>query len=195
MRIVAIEHVTLDGVMQAPGRADEDTRGGFEHGGWAFAGDRATDPDIGAAMSAPMANSDGLLLGRRTYDDLLQSWNDKGGPFKNALNNATKYVVSTTYTDPLPWPNSTIIGTNLVEEVGELRRRPGGEVHILGSGQLLATLFANELVDELLLVIHPMTLGTGRSLFPDGMHAAFDLVDARPSATGTIIATYRSRST
>lgn len=90
MRVVAIEHVTLDGVMQAPGRADEDTRGGFGHGGWAVAGDRAEDLDLGAAPGARMAESDGLLLGRRTYNDLLRSWNDRGGPFKDALNDAAK---------------------------------------------------------------------------------------------------------
>lgn len=195
MRVVAVEHVTLDGVMQAPGRADEDTSGGFEHGGWAVAGDGAEDPDIGAAMAARMAESDGLLLGRRTYDDLLRSWNDRGGPFKDALNEAAKYVVSTTLTDPLPWPSSTLIGANVVEEVEQLRRRPGREIHILGSGQLLETLFTNGLVDELLLVIHPIALGAGRRLFPDGIPTAFDLVDAHSSATGAIIATYCSRST
>ena len=195
MRVGAIEHVTLDGVMQAPGRADEDTRGGFEHGGWAFAGDGPQDPDIGAAMGARMAESDGLLLGRRTYDDLLRSWNERGGPFKDALMDAAKYVVSTTLIDPLPWPNSILIGANVVEAVERLRRRPGREIHTLGSGQLLETLFANGLVDELLLVIHPITLGAGRRLFPDGIPTAFDLVDAHPSATGAIIATYHTRST
>ncbi len=195
MRVVAIEHVTLDGVMQAPGRADEDPRGGFDHGGWAVAGDRAEDPDIGAAMGARMAESDGLLLGRRTYDDLLRSWNDRGGPFKDALNHAAKYVVSTTLPDPPPWPNSTLIAANVVAEVERLRRRPGRELHVLGSGQLLEMLFAHRLVDELLLVIHPITLGSGRRLFPGGIHTAFDLVDARPSVTGALIATYRTRST
>lgn len=195
MRVVAIEHVTLDGVMQAPGRPDEDTRGGFEHGGWAVAGDLAADPDIGAAMGTRMAESDALLLGRLTYEDLLRSWNEQGGPFKDALNNTTKYVASTTLTDPLPWPNSTLIGGDVADEVEQLRRRPGREIHILGSGQLLETLFANGLVDALLLLIHPITLGTGRRLFPDGVHTKFDLVDAHPSATGVIIATYRSSST
>lgn len=195
MRVVAIEHVTLDGVMQAPGRADEDTSGGFDHGGWAVAGDRAADPDIDAAMAARMAESDGLLLGRRTYDDLLRSWNDRGGPFKDALNEAAKYVVSRTRTDPLPWPNSMLIGANVVEAIRRLRRHPGRELHTLGSGKLLETLLANDLVDELLLVIHPITLGAGRRLFPDGIPTAFDLVDAHPSATGALIATYRTRST
>lgn len=195
MRVVAIEHVTLDGVMQAPGRADEDTRGGFEHGGWAVAGDGAEDPDIGAAMGARMAEGDGLLLGRRTYDDLLRSWSERGGPFKDALMDAAKYVVSTTLTDPLPWPNSTLIGANVVEAVERLRRCPGREIHILASGQLLEALFANGLVDDLLLVIHPVALGAGRRLFPDGIHTAFDLVDSQPSATGAVIARYCSRST
>lgn len=195
MRVVAIEHMTLDGVMQAPGRSDEDTRGGFEHGGWAVTPHVAADPDIGAAMGASMAESDALLLGRRTYEDLLRSWNERGGPFKDALNNTTKYVASKTLSDPLPWPNSTLIGTDIVEEVEQLRRRPGREIHILGSGQLLAPLFANGLVDALLLLIHPLTLGTGRRLFPADVHTKFDLVEAHSSATGVIVATYRSSST
>lgn len=195
MRVVAIEHVTLDGVMQAPGRPDEDTRGGFAHGGWAVAGDVAADPDIGAAMGARMAESEALLLGRLTYEDLLRSWNEQGGPFKDALNGTTKYVASTTLAEPLPWPNSILIGRNVTDEVQQLRRRPGREIHVLGSGQLLETLFANGLVDALLLLIHPITLGIGRRLFPDGVHTKFDLAEAHPSATGVIIATYRSSST
>ena len=117
MRIVAIDHLTLDGVMQAPGRADEDTRDGFAHGGWASAAMNAPDPPIAAAMGARMAASDGLLLGRRTYDDLLASWNARGGPFKDALNDSPKYVASTQHSDPPPWPNTTWLGPDVGADV------------------------------------------------------------------------------
>src|SRR5262245_61367165 len=133
MRIVVINHLTLDGVMQAPGRPDEDTRDGFAHGGWASAASGSPDPVIDAAMGARMAESDGLLLGRRTYEDLLAHWNAEGGPFKDALNHASKYVASTTLAEPLPWPNSTLLG-DVVAEVGELRARPGRDLHVMGSG-------------------------------------------------------------
>lgn len=190
MRIVAIEHVTLDGVMQAPGRSDEDPRDGFHHGGWASVA--AEDPDVGSALGARMAESDGLLLGRRTYEDLLAFWNDQGGPFKDALNSARKFVASTTLTEPLRWPNSTLIGTEVVDEVGALRARPGRELHVLGSGALLQTLLRHRLIDELLLLVHPTALGHGRRLFADGTDARFDLIEARPTTSGVIIARYET---
>src|SRR5215510_4585470 len=153
MRLVVINHVTLDGVMQGPGRTDEDTRDGFDRGGWAGAG--ASDPAIGAAMGAHMARSDGLVLGRRSYEDMLASWNAQGGPFKDALNNARKYVASTTLSEPLPWPNSTLLGPDVIAAVGELKARPGRELHIMGSGRLIDALMQHQLVDELLLIVHP----------------------------------------
>jgi dihydrofolate reductase len=193
MRLVVINHLTLDGVMQAPGRADEDTRDGFEHGGWASASIDAPDQAVGAAMGARMAESDGLLLGRRTYEDLLASWNAQGGPFKDALNEAPKYVASTTLTDPLPWPNSTLLGADLRAAVTELKARPGRDLHILGSGQLIETLVHDHLVDEFLLIIHPLVVGRGRRLFPDpGTYTSLELVDAAPTTSGIIIANYRS---
>jgi dihydrofolate reductase len=195
MRITVINHLTLDGVMQAPGRADEDTRDGFDHGGWASAAIDAPDPRIGEAMGARMAQSDGLLLGRRTYEDLLASWNAQGGPFKDALNNAPKYIASTTLAEPLPWPNSTLLGDDVVADVRELKARPGRELHIMGSGQLIHTLMQHRLVDEFLLLIHPIVLGRGRRLFPDdGTYTSLDLVDAQPTTSGVIIATYRTAS-
>ena len=193
MRIVVINHLTLDGVMQAPGRANEDTRGGFDDGGWASRAIDTPDPEIGAAMGARMAESDGLLLGRRTYEDLLASWNAQGGPFKDALNNAPKYVASTTLTEPLPWPNSTLLGSDIAANVSELRGRPGRELHILGSGQLIATLMRHHLVDEFLLMIHPIVLGRGRRLFADdSTSTTLELVEAKPASSGVIIASYRT---
>jgi dihydrofolate reductase len=193
MKIVVMNNVTLDGVMQAPGRADEDTRGGFAHGGWASQNIDEPDPEIGAAMGVRIAQSDGLLLGRRTYEDLLSTWNSRGGMFKDALNAARKYVVSQTLTDPLPWPNSTLVSGNVVDAVAELRSRPGRELHIMGSGQLIETLVAHQLVDEFLLLIFPVVLGSGRHLFSGDTYMELDLVDAKATGSGVVIATFRRK--
>jgi len=194
VKIVVMNNVTLDGVMQAPGRADEDTRGGFAHGGWASQNIDEPDPEIGAAMGARMSQSDGLLLGRRTYEDLLTTWNSRGGMFKDALNAAKKYVVSQTLTDPLPWPNSTLVAGNVVDAVAELRSRPGRELHIMGSGQLIETLVAHQLVDEFLLMIFPVILGCGRQLFSGHTYMELDLVDAKATRSGVVIATFQRKS-
>jgi dihydrofolate reductase len=190
VRIVVINHVTLDGVMQAPGRADEDVRGGFEHGGWATPFDDAV---MGEAMGARLARSGGLLLGRRTYEDVLGYWNTRpDSPFMDALNNATKYVASTTLAEPLPWPNSTLLQGDVGEAVGELRARPGGDLHILGSGALIQSLLHRDLIDEYMLTIHPLVLGSGRRLFADGgKPLELRLVDSTTTTTGVVIATYR----
>jgi dihydrofolate reductase len=194
MKIVIMNNVTLDGVMQAPGRADEDTRGDFAYGGWASQNIDAPDPEIGAAMGVRMSQSDGLLFGRRTYVDLMTTWNARGGMFKDALNAAQKYVVSRTLTDPLPWPNSTLLAGNVVDAVTELRSRPGRELHVMGSGQLIDTLLAHQLVDELLLMTFPLVLGTGRRLFSGDTYAQLDLVEAKATQSGVVIATYRTKS-
>jgi dihydrofolate reductase len=191
MKIVVMNNVTLDGVMQAPGRADEDTRGGFVHGGWAALNIDEPDPEIGAAIGARMAQSDGLLFGRRTYKDLLSTWNNRGGMFKDALNAAQKYVVSHTLTDPLPWPNSTLLAGNVVDAVTELRSRPGRELHVMGSGQLMETLVAHQLVDEFLLMIFPVVLGGGRRLFSGNTYMELTLVDAKATPSGVLIATFQ----
>jgi dihydrofolate reductase len=193
MRLVVINHLTLDGVMQGPGHPEEDTRDGFDLGGWASAAIASPDPAIGAAMGARMAESDGLLLGRRSYEELLASWNAQGGPFKDALNNASKYVASTTLTEPLPWPNSTRLGPDVVAAVTELKARPGRELHMLGSGELIGTLMEHHLVDEFLLMIHPVVLGRGRRLFAGDTPTSLELVEATPTAGGVVIATYRCR--
>jgi dihydrofolate reductase len=194
VKVVVMNNVTLDGVMQAPGRADEDTRGGFAHGGWASHNIDEPDHEIGVAMGVRMSQSDGLLLGRRTYEDLLTTWNTRGGMFKDALIAAQKYVVSQTLTDPLPWPNSTLLGGNVVDAVTELRSRPGRELHIMGSGQLIDTLIAHQLVDEFLLMIFPLVLGSGRRLFSGETYMGLDLVGATATRSGVVIATFRSNS-
>jgi dihydrofolate reductase len=195
MKIVVMNNVTLDGVFQAPGRADEDTRGGFTRGGWASQNISEPDPEIGAAIGARMSQSDGLLLGRRTYEDLMTTWNARGGMFKDALNAAQKYVVSQKLSDPLPWPNSALIAGNVVEAVNELRSRPGRELHVMGSGRLIETLMAHQLVDELLLMVYPVVLGSGRRLFTGDTYVELDLLDAKVTRTGVMIATYCAKST
>jgi dihydrofolate reductase len=188
-RVVVINHVTLDGVMQGPGRPDEDTRGGFEHGGWAQAGN---DEVIGEALGARMAESGGLLLGRRSYEDMLSYWNTQDSPFKDALNVAPKYIASRTLREPLPWPNSTLLAGDAADAVAELKEEPGNDLHIMGSGELIRSLMALGLIDEYLLMIHPLVLGLGRRLFGDGVRTSkLRLVEAKPTTTGVLIATYQ----
>ena len=187
-----MNHMTLDGVMQGPGRADEDTRDGFTQGGW---GHRSVTPDdaVGKAMGERMAAGGGLagwLFGRRTYEELLASWNAQGGPFKDALNNSPKYVASTTLKEPLPWPNSTLLGGDIVHALRALKARSGGVLAIMGSGVLIGSLMAAHLIDEYLLMIHPLVLGTGRRLFPGGVHVSLRPTDSVTTATGVLIATY-----
>lgn len=195
-RIVVMNHVTLDGVMQGPGRADEDTRGGFTQGGW---GRRSATPDdaTGKAMGERMAAGGGLagwLFGRRTYEDLLASWNARGGPFRDALNNSAKYVVSTTLKEPLPWPNSTLLRGDIADVLRALKAQSGGVLAIMGSGVLIGSLMAANLIDEYLLMIHPLVLGTGRRLFPADVHVSLRLADSATTATGVVIATYEPTS-
>ena len=189
MRVVVINHLTLDGVMQAPGRREEDTRDGFELGGWAG---RNVDDVVNAAMGARMPRSGGLLLGRRSYEDMLSYWNTQDSPFKDMLNSAPKYVASRTRREPLPWPNSTLLNADVADAVAQLRLQPGGDLNVMGSGELIQTLMRHDLIDEYLLLIHPLVLGAGRRLFGDsGPPASLRLVDSTVSTTGVLIATYQ----
>jgi dihydrofolate reductase len=191
VRIVVINHVTLDGVMQAPGRPDEDTRDGFEHGGWAAKS--SDDPDIRRAIGEQMAESGGLLLGRRTYEDLLSYWNAQtDSEFAEPLNRAAKYVASRTLREPLAWPNSTLLEGDAANAVAKLKATPGKDLQILGSGALIQSLIARDLIDEYTLMIYPLVLGSGRRLFPDGAFSPLRLVDgATTTTTGVIIAKYQ----
>jgi len=191
-RIVVMNHVTLDGVMQGPARADEDTREGFTQGGWA---QRSVAPDdaTGRAMGERMAAGGGLagwLFGRRTYQEVLATWNARGGPFRDALNNTPKYVVSDTLTEPLPWPNSTPLRRDAVDALRALKARASGVLAIMGSGELIGSLMAADLIDEYLLMIHPLVLGTGRRLFPAGVHVSLRLTGSTATASGVVIGTY-----
>ena len=190
MRIVVINHLTLDGVMQAPGRPDEDIRGGFSHGGWAIAAnDDAMIRAIGERMAIP---GGGLLLGRRSYEDMLSTWNARGGPFKDGLNNAQKYVVSSSSATRLDWPNSTLVHGDVPARMAELKQKPGGNLVIMGSGQLVRSLLPHGLIDEFLLMIHPLVLGSGQRLFEHGENVSrLKLVDSTVTATGVILATYQ----
>jgi dihydrofolate reductase len=192
MRIVVVNHLTLDGVMQAPGRPDEDSRGNFPHGGWALAGnDPAMFAAIGARMSAP---DSALLLGRRSYDDMLTTWNARGGPFKDGLNHMPKYVASTNPNMQLPWPNSTLLHGDIPAALAALKQRPGGNLVIMGSGALIRSLLPHALIDEFFLMIHPLVLGAGQRLFDqddrDDRPTRLKLTESTATSTGVILATY-----
>lgn len=189
-KIYVIDHLTLDGVMQAPGRPDEDTRGDFTHGGWAAA---RQDQVMGERLGQAMAAGGPLLLGRRTYEDFASYWpRQQDNPYTEVLNRAEKYVVSTTLAEPLPWQNSTLLAGDAAESVAELKSKPGADLCVMGSGALVRTLLRHGLVDELLLMIHPIVLGTGRRLFDDAISPVpLELADSITTTKGVILATYR----
>ena len=189
-KVVVNVSLTLDGVMQAPGRADEDTRGGFQHGGWAIP---YFDPVMAGVAAEGMAKMPALLLGRRTYEDFYSVWpNRTDNPFTEVLNKSQKYVASTTLKEPLPWVNSTLLSGDAVAEVSKLKEQENKDLAVLGSGELIRSLMSHNLIDEYVLSIHPLVLGSGRRLFADsGRLAALRLIDSKTTSTGVVIATYR----
>jgi dihydrofolate reductase len=191
--VVVFTSVTLDGVMQSPGRPDEDTRGGFEHGGW---GQPYSDPVMASVATEDMAGTGSILLGRRTYEDFYSFWpHQTDNPYTEVLDNTRKYVASTTLREPLPWRNSTLLEGDAAEAVAALKRRQDKDMVVLGSGELVQALMRRNLVDRYVLLIHPLVLGTGRRLFPDGgAPATLRLVDSRTTTTGVVIATYRQEA-
>lgn len=188
-RIVAFIHLTLDGVMQAPARPDEDTRRGFRRGGWASGYD---DPVMARAVGESMGTTGAILLGRRTYEDFYNVWPKRtDNPFTPVLNNTLKYVASRTLTEPLPWMNSKLLSGNAEDSVAALRAESGKAIIILGSGLLVQSLLRRQLIDELMLMIHPIVLGSGRRLFAeDGTFAALKLEQATPTTKGVVITRY-----
>lgn len=194
MRVVVLNHLTLDGVMQGPGRADEDTRGGFTRGGWAIP---SGDEVMGRKLGQWTGRTDGgLLLGHRSYEGMLGAWNERGGPFKEALNAAPKYVVSRNPSTTLQWPNSTLLHGEIPAAVEELKRSQAGDLVIMGSGQLIRSLLPHGLIDEYLLLIHPLVLGSGQRLFEhDDQLLQLRLLECVPTTTGVIIATYQPAGT
>ena len=187
-RLTAVNNVTLDGVMQAPGRPDEDTRGGFAHGGWAAP---YFDAVMGEVMGAHMAKPGSIVLGRRTYEDFASYWPEQtDNPFTPVLNERRKYVASTTLREPLPWMNSTLLEGDAAQAVARLKAESDDDLVVLGSGELIRSI--RDLVDEYVLSIHPLVLGSGRRLFPDdGTTARLRLADSTTTTTGVIIATYQ----
>jgi dihydrofolate reductase len=191
--IIVFESVTLDGVMQAPGRPDEDRRDGFRHGGW---GTPYADPALSrmAMESTASTGGGGLLLGRRTYEDFYAVWHGRndGNPFTPVLDNSQKYVASTTLREPLPWINSTLLQGDVPGAVAELKAQLGKDIVVLGSGELVRTLMEHKLVDRYVLLIHPLVLGSGRRLFAEGSaFAALRLIDVKTSNTGVLMAIYQ----
>lgn len=187
--IIVAEFITLDGVIQAPGGADEDTEGGFTYGGW-------TQPywhdDIGAHFFQAMSLADALLLGRKT-------WQIHGGafepmaddPFADAMNNIRKYVVSTTLKSASAWRNSTLIRDNVVEAVRRLKQEAGKNILVDGSSVLTHVLAQNDLVDEYSLHVYPLVLGGGKRLYPEGKRLNLTLVETSPLPTGVVFMRYR----
>ena len=188
-KLVVMENLSLDGVMQAPGRADEDRRGRFEHGGWAIP---YRDAVMGQVMAGGMTQVGPLLFGRRTYEDFFKAWHGRtDNPFSPVLEAAPKYVASTTLAEPLPWNNSTLLTGDAARAVEALKQGAERDILLMGSGVLAETLLQNDLVDEYVLLIHPLVLGTGRRLFADaGKLSALRLIDATPTTTGVVIARY-----
>ena len=196
MRVLVSEFMSLDGIVQAPGGKDEDTRGGFRHGGWSF---EFFDPEVmGAVVNEYAERCEVLLQGRRTYQVSAAAWPERGGdPFSDWINGAQKYVVSDTLSETdLTWTPTTIIrGNELVNKVSALRDRPGGDIYVYGSLSVVGALLKEGLVDELVLMIEPITLGGGKTLFPsDGEARKFELISAQTANTGVQICRYRPRS-
>ena len=196
-RIIVTNNVTLDGVMQAPARPDEDTRGGFTHGGWAVPyTDEVMGRVMGERMAQGMTKGGGLLLGRRTYENFYAVWpNRTNNPYTPVLNNTQKYVASNTLQGPLPWKNSTLLKGDVVAAVARLKEQSDKDLGILGSGELIQSLMRHNLIDEFVLLIFPLVLGSGRRLFPDGgALAKLQLVSTVTTPKGVVIATYRTAS-
>jgi dihydrofolate reductase len=189
-RLVVNENLTIDGVMQSPADPNEDRRDGFEHGGWA---PPYFDQVMGDVAAEGMAKGGAMLFGRRTFEQFASFWSTQpdDNPFAAVLNNRQKYVASRTLEEPLSWRNSTLLQGDAMEAVAKLKEQPDDLV-VLGSGELVRSLMRANLVDEYVLLIHPLVLGSGRRLFPDGgPSAALRLVDTKTTTTGVVIATYQ----
>lgn len=187
-KLTVFNSLTLDGVMQAPGDPDEDRRDNFEFGGWAL-------PYHDAVMASKAADGMGeqpdLLLGRRTYESFYAAWAGRDdNPYSAALTAATKYVPSRTLAEPLPWENTVLLPGDARKTVALLKAEEGNDLLLMGSGHLLQSLVPSGLVDTYVLLIHPLTLGTGRRMFVEGMQSSLELQDVQPTTTGVVMATY-----
>ena len=193
--IEVVNHVTLDGVMQAPAHPDEDRRGGFERGGWAT---DYFDEVQGEYMNARMSSGGGrLLLGRWTYEKFEDAWlkQPEDNPIRQVLTKSTKYVVSRSPRE-LAWENSVLLEGDAVERVADLKAKEEGNIVILGSGELIHALLPHGLIDAFLLTLHPLVLGSGLRLWPDdGTATSFRLVESKPTTTGVLITRYERAGT
>ena len=193
MKLTTMTQVTVDGVMQGNGGvSEEDRRSGFERGGWAMG---VFDNETMTFITQTYQRADAFLFGRRTYDVFARSWGVieemRAHPIGVALNETPKYVASTTLTEP-SWANTTVLSGDLTAAIGELKAKSSGELQVHGSGALIRWLLANDLVDEMTLVIVPVVVGQGMRLFPDsGPDIALDLVDSRADSKGVTIQVYR----
>ena len=187
--IVVAEFVTLDNVIQAPGGAEEDTEGGFTHGGWTWP---FWHDDIGTHFMQAMSQSDAMLLGRKTWQIHGGAFEPMaaGDPFGDIMNAVPKYVVSTTLKTASAWRNSTLISGNVVEEIRALKAQPGKNIVMDGSSVLVHTLIEHDLVDEYSLHVYPLVLGGGKKLFPDGRRINLRLLEATPLPTGVVYMRY-----
>lgn len=187
--LIVSEFITLDGVIQAPGGADEDTDGGFTHGGW-------THPywhdDIGAHFDDAISQADAFLLGRKTWQIHGTAFEAMAGdPFADIFNSIHKYVVSTTLPSAAAWRNSTLIRDNVIETIRQLKQQPGKNILMDGSSVLAQTLAQHDLIDEYRLHVYPLVLGSGKRLYPTGKRLNFTLVEASPLPTGVVYMRYR----
>ncbi|MEF3405482.1 dihydrofolate reductase family protein [Agromyces sp. CCNWLW203] len=193
-RITVTNNISLDGVMQAPMSPEEDTRGGFTLGGWALGAN--ADPELGAEMAKGMANTGAMLFGHRTYDHMAAYWPHQtdGNPFTEHLNRTEKYVVTRDPSLELDWQHSTVVAGDAVQTVAELKATDDGDLSILGSGELVRALANAGLIDEYVLIVHPLVLGSGQRLF-DGVHQELTLVSSMTTGTGITLARYAPRET
>ena len=188
MKLTTITHVSVDGVMQGLGGAEEDRRGGFERGGWALP---LFDDEAETFLGELFQRADAFLFGRRTYEIFAGSWgtgswgaNQGDNPISVALNTRPKYVASTTLTDP-QWADTTVLSGDVAAAIGELKAKPAGELQVHGSGDLVRWLFDHHLVDEITLLTYPVVVGQGTRLFPaTGPDTALELVDSRATPAG-----------
>jgi dihydrofolate reductase len=188
-KIVVAEFMSLDGVMQAPGGADEDTDGGFAHGGWTIP---YWHDSIGAHFFAAIAQADSFLLGRKTWQTHGEAFDPMpaGDPFGDVMNGMQKYVVSTTLASADAWRNSTLISDNVVEQVRALKERPGKDIYIDGSSVLVHTLARHDLVDEYSLLVYPIVLGGGKKVFPAGLDLNLRLIESHTFPSGVVLMRY-----
>ena len=187
-KLIVAEFVSLDGVMQAPGGVDEDTDGGFTHGGWTMP---YWHDDIGANFMQSMNDCDTFLLGRKTWQGhaVFETF-EEGDPFGDLMKAKQKYVVSTTLQSAAAWRNSTIISQNVIEEVRKLKQLPGKNIYVDGSSVLVHALAQHNLVDEYSLLVYPLVLGSGKRVFPDGVRIDMKLVETKPFPTGVVLMRY-----